>query len=114
MTFTAFYDRKNYFGDWEYCVEDKTTVYSKEHMVDIFRKCMASFSKVRNFCFRMETDNRNGEMYIIQQNMEDAQGGVYTVTHCDAWDIRHKPVKMSGRAVKKIALDVWDKCMDAA
>lgn len=114
MTFTVFYDRKNFFGEWEYSVEEKTTIYSKEHMIDVFRKCMASFSKVRSFCFRMETDDRNGEMYIIEQSADDAQGGVYTVTHCEAWNIHNTPVKMSGRAVKKLAIEVWDKCLEVA
>ena len=107
MTVRVFYDRKDFFGNWEYDVEDATELYSKEHMTDVVRKCVNSFGKVRSFCFRIET-GWNGELYVVEQSAEDAAGGVYTVSHRRAWNSIDSPVKMSGAALKRLIRSVWD------
>lgn len=112
MTFRVFYDRKNFFGEWEYNADETTAIHSQERLVDVFRKCMNSFGRVRNFCFRIELD-KNGEMWIVEQSMEDAQGGVYNVTYCRAWNSIETPQKMSGRALKKVLMAAWEQEQNA-
>lgn len=103
VIFRVFYDRKDFFGNWQYAVEDVAEIYSAERFTDALRKCFYSFGRVRNYAFRIEDGHQGGEFYLIEQNTEDARQGVYTVTHRHSPVNIDAPVKMSASAIRKIA-----------
>lgn len=110
MTIRVFYNRRGFFGNWDYCAEDYLIVCSEETLKNAVKKCFSSFPRVLSFSFRLETDN---EMYLIEQTDGDARGSVYTVTHVYGLN-RDVPVKMSAAAIRKLARDMLTAETEAA
>ena len=100
MTIRVFYDRKDFFGGWQYAVDNSTEIYSAEHLTDALRKCFYSFGRVRSFCFRVET---SGEMWLVEQSTDDTKNAVYSVKHIYGGRNTDVPVKMSATAIRKLA-----------
>ena len=109
MIFRVFYDRKDFFGQWDYNVDEHTTIQTKESMTDAMRKCFSSFGRVRNFCFRAESEQRGGEFYLVERRSnEDAMNGTYTVTHRRSTNNIEQPIKMSGNAIKALIKNMYE------
>lgn len=100
MTIRVFYDRKDFFGNWEYSVESAVEIDSAERLTDALRKCFYSFGRVRSFAFRIETA---GEAWLVEQSSDDTRNAVYTVKRIFGGRNTDLPVKMSASALRKLA-----------
>ena len=102
MKIRAFFDCKDFFGNWQYSVDNDTAIFSPEQLTDALRKCFYSFGRVRNFSFRIETRE---ELYLVEQSTDDTRNAVYTVTHIYGRS-NDTPEKMSAAAIRKLARDM--------
>ena len=100
MVVRAFFDSRDFFGNWQYNIDNATEIFSAEHLTDALRKCFYSFGRVRSFSFRIETA---GESWLVEQSSDDSRNAVYTVTHIYGGRNTDIPVKMSAAAIRKLA-----------
>lgn len=113
MIITVFYDRRDFFGAWDYNVEEHAQVFDGEALSERTKKCFSSFGRVRNFAFRVEDGKMYGESYLVERKPGDAEAGVFTVTHIYGGINNDSPVKMSGTATHKLIREFFKKTIEA-
>lgn len=110
---SVFYDRKNFFGNWDIMVEDTGIVASKEGMKAMLSLCFAGFKEkkgIRNFSFRVDF-NLNGkytDRYVVERNF----GGdttVYRVTRAYNISSNDEPKYMSKRKINELMLELLER-----
>ena len=113
MGITVFFDERDFFGGWQYCVEQHRSFFGTDEANDAIKKCFGAFGKMRNFAFRVDDGNRYGELYLIERLPGDAEAGVYTVTHIYGNNNKDCPVKMGSAAAKKLVREFFKKTIAA-
>lgn len=111
MTITAFYDRADFFGSFEFVQDTSRRISSDEELKKYLKKCFDSFGKLRNFSFRVDLENSNSDRIVIEQSYIDREADVFTIQCCYSIYSSEKPEKVSRRALtKRIAQWFNDDC----
>ena len=110
---SAFYDRKNFFGNWDTMVEDTCIVASEAGMKAMLSLCFAGFKEkkgISGFSFRVDFNlgGRYSDRYAIEKSYS-ADNTVYRVTHCYNMSSNDEPLYMTKRKINELMLKMLEK-----
>ena len=108
MNIRVFYSKKDFFGQWQYNIEDVKKIETEKDLNETLRKCLNSFEKTRGFCFRVEGENSTNTMILVERKAEQ-HIDYYTMTLARAWNNIDPPTEVYKKHLKEYILKLWNE-----